>query len=393
MVRVEIDDEQSNVMGAEPGVRYWIEVSKGGQIINVIERTADQFGSLGITVQDLATQFADVHTSDFEDFPKAKLPKASVVVPTVYHRVDLLRRTVESLLNLDYPDFEIIVVDNRVGLDHVPIPEFTNDGRVKIVLEGTPGASAARNRGFAESHGELIAPPADHVEGDRQWLRAGGVVFARDASIDAIGGIVRPSELDTEPQLWFEEFYGGFTRSYQATEWSLELVDKSDALFPYSAGHFGAGCNIAFRRSTFERIGGFDVRLGPGTSAKSAEDLKILLDLILTGGKIARVPSALVRHSHRRTANQFMKQVYCYGVGFTAMFTCLVIEHPRHLGQILKRVPIGMRYMLAPNEPRSPSSKNSYPRRTQFIQLLGMVYGPLAYLLSATKVRMSGRHK
>jgi glycosyltransferase involved in cell wall biosynthesis len=99
------------------------------------------------------------------------LPKASVVVATIYRRVDLLDRAVKSLLDLDYPDYEIIVVDNRVGSGHTPIPEFSDDGRVRIVAEGTPGVSAARNRGVAESRGEFIAFTDDDVEVEPNWLR------------------------------------------------------------------------------------------------------------------------------------------------------------------------------------------------------------------------------
>jgi glycosyltransferase involved in cell wall biosynthesis len=391
LVRVEVDGVQRDVAGREPGVRYWIEVTRRGQIVGVLERTADQAGTLGITVKELADQFADVEISDFTDFPMSRLPKASVVVPTMYRRVDLLQQTIQSLLNLEYPDYEIIVVDNRVGPGHTPIPAFSDDLRVKIVAEGTPGVSAARNRGFAESQGDFVAFTDDDVEVDRQWLRALGVAFARNAGIDAIGGMVRPFELETEPQLWFEEFYGGFTKSLQATQRSLKLVGRSDPMFPYSPGHFGAGCNMAVRRTAFERSNGFDVHLGGGTVANSGEDLKLFLDIVFAGGTVAYVPSAVVRHTHRRTEKQFMEQIFSYGVGLTALFTDLIFDDPRHLFKILKRVPRGMWLLLHPKVPRSPSTANSYPRRTQSIHLLGMAYGPLAYGLSVAKVRLSRR--
>jgi cellulose synthase/poly-beta-1,6-N-acetylglucosamine synthase-like glycosyltransferase len=59
------------------------------------------------------------------------------VVPRIYRRVEPLSRTIQSLLNLDYPDYEIVVVENRVGEDHEPIPPFSDDGRVTIVVERT----------------------------------------------------------------------------------------------------------------------------------------------------------------------------------------------------------------------------------------------------------------
>jgi GT2 family glycosyltransferase len=388
LVQVEIDGEQSGgVMGVEPRRRHWVEVVRRGQILGIVERTSDDEGALPINRESLAREFEDAETATLFGDSVGRLPTASVVVPTIYRRVDLLNRLVQSLLDLDYPDYEIIVVDNRVGSGHAPIPPFTQDGRVKIVQEPTRGVSAARNRGFAESRGEFVAFTDDDAKVDHHWLRALGAAFNSDASVDAIGGMVRPFELDTEPQLWFEEFYGGFTRSFRAKQWSLESVGASDPLFPYSPGHFGAGVNMAIRRSAFERSGGFDLRLGAGTIAKGAEDLRLFMDVVLRGGKIAYVPSAMVRHSHRRTERQFMEQVFGYGVGLTALFTDLIVDDSSHLTEILKRVPRGLRMLLVPSEHRSLSIKTSYPRWTQLVQLVGMVYGPFAFMLSAIQVR------
>ena len=391
LVRIEIDDEPADVeLEVAPGHRLWIEISKSGQVVGVVERAAEGVGIPEATIRELRSQFAATETSSGAPVPDDRLPKASVVVPTIYRRVDLLDRAVKSLLALDYPDFEIIVVDNRVGSGHEPIPPFTDDGRVRIVAEDTPGVSAARNRGVKESSGEFIAFTDDDVEVEPNWLRELGTAFVADPTLDGIGGMIRPAELETEPQLWFEEFYGGFTRSFRAKQWSMELIGRSDPMFPYSPGHFGAGCNMAVRRSAFERVGGFDLRLGGGTLAIAGEDLKLFLDILFYGGKIAYVPSATVHHTHRRTEQQFMEQVYGYGVGLTALFTDVITGDPRHFLRILTRVPRGLRMLLVPTERRSPSPVNSYPKRTQLIQLLGMAYGPVAFLRSVVKVRKAG---
>src|ERR1019366_5916391 len=383
LLHVAIDDEQSGpVMGVEPRCRHWIEIVKNGQVVGIIERTSDESGALAIDREQLAREFADADSATLFGDSVGELPMASIVVPTIYRRVDLLNRLVQSFLELDYPDFEIIIVDTRVGSGHEPIPPFTDDGRVRIVTEPIRGVSAARNRGIAEARGDFVAFTDDDAKVDRNWLRAMGAAFNRDADVIAIGGMIRPFELDTEPQLWFEEFYGGFTRSFAAKEWSIELVGDSDPLFPYSPGHFGAGCNMAVRRSALDPIGGFDLRLGAGTIAKGAEDLRYFMEVLLIGGKFAYVPSALVRHSHRRTQREFMEQVFGYGVGLTALFTDLIVDDPSHVLKILKRVPRGLRMLIVPADQRSPSARTSYPRRTQLVQLLGMLYGPFAFMLS-----------
>lgn len=63
------------------------------------------------------------------------------------------------------------------------------------------------------------------------WLRALGIAFARDAEIGVVGGMVRASEFDTEPQLSFEEFYGGFTKSFRAKEWGHAISAADDPMF------------------------------------------------------------------------------------------------------------------------------------------------------------------
>lgn len=388
LVRVEIGGEATDVeLDVAPGHRLWIEVSKFGQVVGVVERPADEIGVSAATIRALKEEFALVEPSYRRDIDSSELPKATVIVATIYRRVDLLDRAVKSLLALDYPNFDIIVVDNRVGSDHAPIPPFTDDDRVRIVTEPMPGVSAARNMGALVSESEFLAFTDDDVEVERNWLHELGYAFASDPNIDAIGGMIRPAELETAPQLWFEEFYGGFTKSFRPAQWSMKLVGKADPMFPYSPGQFGAGCNMAVRRAAFERVGGFDVRLGGGTLANGGEDLKLFLDILFAGGEIAYVPSAMVHHTHRRTRQQFMEQVFGYGVGLTAIFTDLISQDPRHLLRILRRVPRGVWSRFDPVTKRSPSEVNSYPRRTHVIEFVGMAYGPIAFARSALRVR------
>jgi GT2 family glycosyltransferase len=390
LVRVEIGGPLDAVqLDSMPGDRIWVEVAKHGQVVGMVEKSADDVGLSTSVLKELADNYASFEPSPFETFPVDRLPKASIVVPTIYRRIDHLNRTVESLLALDYPDFEVVVVDNRSGTNHDPIPEFPSDGRVRVVLEPLGGASAARNRGIAVTTGEFIAFTDDDVLVDRNWLRALGVRFALDEDVDAIGGMVRPTSLDTKPQLWFEEFYGGFTKSFLAKKWSTQIVGDSDPLFPYSAGHFGAGCNMAVRRSALQRYGGFDDRVGIGSPAKSGEDLKVFINILLGGGTVVYEPTALVRHSHRRARHEFMIQVFGYGTGLTAMYTSLVFDDPRRLVAILRKVPLGLKMLLRPEERLSPSRITSFPRRTKVYQLLGMAYGPLAFLRSEFSARKS----
>lgn len=391
LVGLDLDDTDRADPTALPPGRTWIEIRRSAQVVGVIERDVGPDGLSPSDLAQLAYEYRDAEVVDLGSVSDESLPMISVVIPTLYRRVDLLERAVRSVAACDYPAFEVIVVDNRRH-DADPIPPFEGLANVRVEVERFPGASAARNRGAAASRGEVVAFTDDDVEVDPKWLRALGVAFAADPELDAVGGMVRPAGLDTEAQLWFEEFFGGFTKTFEPRRWSVALVGDSDPLFPYAAGHFGAGNNMAVRRGALERAGGFDVRLGAGTIARGAEDLKVFVEVLLHGGTVAFVPSALVRHSHRRTPREFREQVFGYGVGLTALYCVLVVEDPRHLGRILRRLPRGLKMFFFPSIPRSLSAAPVYPRSAPWVHALGMAYGPLAYARSALAVRRARRH-
>ncbi len=370
--------------GVRAGDRLWVEVVKGGRVVGVVELTAEANGLLPPTVVRLVDEFENVEYPSKTGVPDQSLPRATVVVPTIYRRTDELTRTVQTLLDQDYPDFEIVVVDNRPDGDGPPITEFLGTPQVRVVIERSPGISRARNRGVAESTGGFVAFTDDDAVVDSHWLRAMGERYVLDEEVGAVSGLVLPLELATAPQLWFEEFYGGFSRSFSPQVMKLG-AHIDDGLFPYAPGSFGVGCNMSFRRSTLQRLGGFNSALGTGTPAKGGEDLAMFLSLIFANGTIVFEPSAVVRHEHRRTRRAFLDQVFDYGTGLTAMYTALILDDPRHLVEMVRRIPAGLRLLTRPRAQRSPSRTPSYPRSALVVQALGMAYGPLAYARSAVR--------
>ena len=384
-------DERSNkpTIQVSSGDRLWIEVVKDGHVVGVIDARAEEDALPASVMEKLASDFNDVEIPTLVPLPDDALPRASVVVPTLCREPLELVRLVKSLLALDYPDFDIIVVDNRVGRVVPSLPELPSDSRVRVFTERTPGVSAARNRGIEMSTSDIIAFTDDDVIVTSNWLRVIGTRFALDPEIEGIGGLVLPWELESAPQVWFEEFYGGFSPSFRFEKLSMARLKKVDKMFPYAVGRFGAGCNMAYRRSTIQKLGNFDVCLGGGTPSRSGEDLLVAVDLMVRGGTYAYEPAAVIRHRHRRTEAAFLKQVFSYGTGLTALYTALIAKDPRHLFALARRVPVGVAHLLRSPEARSVSSSPSYPRRTLIYQVVGMVYGPLAYVRSVIRNRLS----
>ena len=371
-----------------PDQRVWVEALRAGQILGTIEARLENGVISDAVISGLIEEFGSEQRRPVGTIPDHLLPAVSVVVPTIYKEPEMQKATVQAILDLDYPDFEIIVVDNRPG-DKGPSIDLPGDSRVRLVHQPIRGVSAARNLGLQVAKNEIIAFTDDDAAVERNWLRAIGECFVMNPEVEVISGLTLPSSFSTEAQLWFEEFYGGFNKSYRFELLSLKHTLGTDKLFPYAPGRFGAGANMAFRRQSLLRLGGFQLALGTGTPARGGEDLAVFMKHILQGGTLAFEPAALVRHRHRRTEKEFLSQVIGYGTGLSALFISLVVQEPRRLVEIIRRLPAGVRLLFRSREGRSPSLVTTYPRRTFFFQIMGLAYGPVAYARSvvATKRR------
>jgi hypothetical protein len=166
---------------------------------------------LPVDATNLKTRAASYHSSSmFEshiqslrDVADVDLPRISVVIPSIIGRVDELAIALDSMHDLDYPDYEVVLVDNRrqIPIDD-PLPGLVDRrARVRVVRESRPGISAARNADIANSSGDVIAFTDDDVRVDRGWLRALGARFALDASLGAVTGLILPAELESPAQV------------------------------------------------------------------------------------------------------------------------------------------------------------------------------------------------
>ena len=364
--------------------RVWLEIVREGQVLGRHEVWAEQRQILPRDLVEIASRYQS-RRSTVAHVGDDQLEPISVVVPTICGSPDELSRLVESIAALDYPLFEVIVVDNQTS-PPTDMPDFAQYENVKVVVERIPGVSAARNRGTQVARYPIVAFTDDDVVVDPRWLRAIGGRFATNPEIDAVGGLVLPAHLTTLPQLWFEEYFGGFSHSFELQIASLQH-HPNDALFPYASGRYAAGCNMAFRTSALRALGGFRLTLGTGTPALGGEDLEVFATIASRGATIAFEPAALVRHSHRPSEELFLSQVRGYGVGLTAMFVALVTHEPRHLLGMMSHLVQGARSLKLARAKSSPSVESSFPLVTSRVEKRGMVYGPLAYIDSLRQFR------
>jgi glycosyltransferase involved in cell wall biosynthesis len=349
------------------------------------------------------------------------LPHITVVIPSIVKRVDALSKCIDSLDCLDYPNFEVIIVDNRPVVPTLdPLPSLIgNRPWLRSIRESTPGASAARNAGIAVAEGEVVAFTDDDVQVDRGWLRAIGTRMALNPHLEAVNGLILPAELDTPAQVWFERYYGGFGAERTFAPLTLESDDSVHRLLKgsqvlvrdasgaitrrcpvYGIGAYGAGANMAFRKSSLQRNGKFDTSLGIGTPTQGGEDLALVILILGAGGQVAYEPGAFVRHQHRREFAQLESQLHGYGMGYTAMLTSLIVGDYRHLLGVLSQLPLAFKRRLIQGarqvgaiesvESLDRLASHRLPASLARAELLGYLQGPLAYLKSRRAV---ARHR
>ncbi|HUA48875.1 MAG TPA: glycosyltransferase family 2 protein [Solirubrobacteraceae bacterium] len=263
-------------------------------------------------------------------------PQITVAVCT-RDRTDDLALLLESLRNQEYQRTTILVVDNAPSDDRTRrlVHGLTSDLDVSYVTEPRPGLSWARNRAIEESDTEVIAWADDDEICDRWWTAELARAFVEVPSADAATGIVVPGELQTQSQVWFEQYSGvrrgrGFTRHV----FSPATAVQQSPLYPLPP--YGAGANMAFRREAIDRIGRFDPALGAGTSTLAGEDTAALSALLLAGGTIVYQPSAIVHHRHRRDYAALQRVMLGYGRGLGAYYASMVAHRPSCLPELVK---------------------------------------------------------
>jgi polysaccharide pyruvyl transferase WcaK-like protein/GT2 family glycosyltransferase len=312
----------------------------------------------------------------------AAAPFISIVVCT-RDRPDQLEGCLRSIGQQDYPQFEVVVVDNAPTSDAVRT--LIDGGRlgysVRYVSEPRPGLSWARNAGVAAAKGEIIAFLDDDEEPDRDWLAglAGG--FAHGNDIGCVSGMVLPARLDNLAQELFEQF-GGHCKGRGFSSAIFSGDGPQSPLYPMPP--FGVGANMAFRREVLVRIGGFDVALGAGTPALAGEDTLALTLTLLAGYRIAYEPAALMRHHHRDDLDSLSRQLQGYGVGLTAFYVALLRRRPRVLPGLLRLILPAVGYLRAGKRTRTATPQD-LPAGLKLRQRWWMLAGPLAYLKSARK--------
>ncbi len=225
-----------------------------------------------------------------DNIPFAKdneMPLISVIVCT-YNGSATIRKCLEGIAKLVYPNFEVIVV-NDGSTDHTA--DIAKDYYVKLVTTTNHGLSSARNTGMRNASGEIIAYIDDDAWPDPHWLQYIAYAYASSDHACIGGPNISPQE-------------SGFisTCVANAPGGPVHVLDSDEI-----AEHV-PGCNMTFRKDALMKIGGFDP-----VYRCAGDDVDVCWRIQESGRTIGFHPSAVVWHLRRNSFKAYWKQQKGYG--------------------------------------------------------------------------------
>jgi GT2 family glycosyltransferase len=233
-------------------------------------------------LQRVARAFAEV------PFPLAiAWPRISVVVCS-YNGARMIRDCLEGLRGLEYPDFEVIVVDDGSTDATAAI---ASEYDVRLIRQENQGLAAARNAGWQAATGEIIAYTDDDARPDPHWLTYLAATYLRTDHVGVGGPNIAPPG-DGPIAECVANAPGGPVH--------VLLTDELAEHIP--------GCNSSFRRDCLAAIGGYDPQF-----RVAGDDVDICWRLQERGWTIGFNPAAMVWHHRRNSVRTYWKQQQGYG--------------------------------------------------------------------------------
>jgi len=218
--------------------------------------------------------------------PAGPWPRVSVVVCT-HNGARTLPQCLDAVQSLSYPNFELIVVDDGSSDGSADIARSRGATLVEIEHRGL---SAARNTGIERAGGEIVAFLDDDAFPDPDWLQ----YVAAQLQANGHGGIGGPN---IPPD---DGLVADCVAAAPGGPIHVLISDREAEHVP--------GCNMAFRKSALEEIGGFDERF-----RVAGDDVDVCWRLQESGRTLGFSAGAVVMHRRRDSILRYLKQQYGYG--------------------------------------------------------------------------------
>jgi O-antigen biosynthesis protein len=249
--------------------------------------------AFGLTRRDRSPKLAfDAVGKVFsEDLPPALVgaPKATVVV-AAFNAASTLGECLSSIRELNYPNYETIVVDDG-STDTTS--EIANQDGVRTIRIEHQGLAAARNAGVDAASGEVVAFIDADARADRDWLYHLVETIKRRDAAAAAGPNFAPDPQSARAAAMAAA--PGLPREVRAGDDRLAQL---------------CGCNMAITKAALINAGGFDPLF-----TTAGDDVDLSWRLAASNETLAYAPGAVVIHERRATLAAYLRQQRGYGTG------------------------------------------------------------------------------
>lgn len=237
-------------------------------------------------------------------------------------RPDALKRCLLGLSQLQFGNFEIVVVADTDGIKAARSLPFA--ANLKLITFDKPNISAARNLGILQAAGDITAFIDDDAVPEPQWLRH-LVAPANRHDVAAMGGYVRGRN-----GISFQWKARSLDRLGEAHDLVLDS-DQAAILHPPKGRAIKTeGTNMAFRRSVLVDLGGFDPAFH-----YFLDETDLNMRLTRAGHATALVPLAEVHHgfaaNRMRTTNRVPRDLFDIGASWAVFQRKHVVVSERPL--------------------------------------------------------------
>src|SRR5262249_17374393 len=214
-------------------------------------------------------------------------PRVSVVVCT-HNGARTIRDCLDGLGKLEYPSFEVIVVDDgSTGTTARIVARYG----FRLIRTRHRGLSHARNVGFQAATGEIVAYVDDDAWPDPHWLTYLADTFSKTTHAGVGGPNLAPPNRGDVAECVANAPGGPL---------HVLVSDREAEHIP--------GCNMAFRKACLQAIGGFDVQL-----RTAGDDVDVCWRLEQRGWSLGFNAAAMVWHLRRNSVRAYWRQQVGYG--------------------------------------------------------------------------------
>lgn len=238
----------------------------------------------------LLTYFGWSKKEKYEGFTDNNMPTVSIMIPC-WNEEKTVKKTIESLLEMDYPKdklFVVVIDDGSTDNTWQVVQEYANHPQVRLLQKENEGSKyAALNYGLDRIHTDIVGCLDADSRVDKNALKYSIIPFS-DPEIMC----VVPSMVIDQPKTFWQHM--------QKPEYELGIYLRK-VFSSLGSLYITPGPFSIFRRSVFDKIGYYN-------EAHHTEDLEIALRMQVNGMRIVHASDSLVYTHGPKTWSTLLKQ-------------------------------------------------------------------------------------